>query len=615
MKGCTEMKTAFKNAARNERGNVAMIAALAILPILMIAGFAVDFQLTMTQKARVQSTIDSAVLAATKSLEQGRSKEEVTEEVNAYFRAVLNRSENSSLSCGLLNIVYDDEEYEIHAGVSCSNETTLAKIAGHDHLDFKVNSSATYGMGSIEVALVLDTTGSMSGSRITALKAAAKDFIDIVIKDEQDPFYSKAAIIPYAVAVNAGPYADLARGPITPGRNISAAAWQDGAQKSISGITRANPAVVTSSNHGFQNGDRVWISGVSGMTQVNNKVYTVSNRTTHTFALQGTSSSGWSSYSSGGIIRKCLENDCEVRVTANSHGFSNNDHIVIKGVSGMTQINNGTNATWRVSNVTTNTFVLQNSVGPNYSSYNHSGTAYCTEAGCEYYRFLNRSSNAQRVHQVSTCVTERIGPFALNDTAPSVSYVGANYPSTANRCSDVSEIMPLSSDKPALKAKIDSMTIGGSTAGHLGHAWGWYMISPNFGYMFPPDSRPAAYNTPRLYKFAILMTDGEYNSAYCNNVLAGDSGTGSGSNNDKINCNATNGQSFAQAVDYCREMKKQNIIIYMIGFEVGSSASVNQMLNDCATGPSYVYLASGADELTDVFTRIALSINDIRLTK
>lgn len=609
------MMTAFKRAARNERGNVAMIAALAILPILMIAGFAIDFQLTMTQKARVQSTIDSAVLAATKSLEQGRSKEEVTEEVNAYFRAVLNRSENSSLSCGLLNLVFDDAEYEIHAGVGCSNETTLAKIAGHDHLDFKVNSSATYGMGSIEVALVLDTTGSMSGSRIVALKAAAKDFIDIVIKDEQDPFYSKAAIIPYAVAVNAGPYADQARGPIAPGRSISAAVWQDGAQKSISGITRANPAVVTSNSHGFQNGDRVWISGVSGMTQVNSNVYTVSNRTTDTFSLQGVSSSGWTAYSSGGVIRKCLETNCEVRVTSNNHGFSNNEHIVIQGVNGMTQINTGNNVTWRVMNVTQHTYVLRDSVGPNYSTYNHSGTAFCTTEGCAFYRFLNRSANAQRVHPVSTCVTERIGPHAWNDIAPSVSYVGANYPSTGNPCSAVSTVMPLSSDKTALKNKIDAMTIGGSTAGHLGHAWGWYMISPNFGYMFPPESRPADYNTPRLYKFAILMTDGEYNSAYCNNVLAGDSGTGSGSNNDKINCNATNGQSFAQAVNYCREMKKLNIIVYMIGFEVGSSTSVNQMLNDCATGPSYVYLASGAEELREVFTRIALSINDIRLTK
>jgi len=39
------------------------------------------------------------------------------------------------------------------------------------------------------------------------------------------------------------------------------------------------------------------------------------------------------------------------------------------------------------------------------------------------------------------------------------------------------------------------------------------------------------------------------------------------------------------------------------------------MLNQCASGPSYVHLASGSEQLREVFTAIALAINEIRLTR
>ena len=55
------------------------------------------------------------------------------------------------------------------------------------------------------------------------------------------------------------------------------------AAKTITGITQANPAVVTSNSHGFTNGDEVEISGVVGMTQVNGKRFTVAGVTTNTF--------------------------------------------------------------------------------------------------------------------------------------------------------------------------------------------------------------------------------------------------------------------------------------------------------------------------------------------
>ena len=82
--------------------------------------------------------------------------------------------------------------------------------------------------------------------------------------------------------------------------------------KTITGITAANPAVVTSNSHGYSNGDFVIISGVVGMTEVNGKTFKVADKTTNTFELQdvdGTdiNSSGYTAYSSGGVANKIYQ--------------------------------------------------------------------------------------------------------------------------------------------------------------------------------------------------------------------------------------------------------------------------------------------------------------------
>ena len=79
------------------------------------------------------------------------------------------------------------------------------------------------------------------------------------------------------------------------------------ADKTITGITQANPAVVTASSHGYSNGDHVWINNVVGMTEVNGRRYTVANKTTNTFELSGVDSSSYTAYSSNGDGQKVYE--------------------------------------------------------------------------------------------------------------------------------------------------------------------------------------------------------------------------------------------------------------------------------------------------------------------
>ena len=73
-----------------------------------------------------------------------------------------------------------------------------------------------------------------------------------------------------------------------------------GAAKTITAITKANPAVLTSTAHGLVDGDVVKISSVAGMTEINGKVGVVVVLTANTFELRGVDSTNFSTYTSGG---------------------------------------------------------------------------------------------------------------------------------------------------------------------------------------------------------------------------------------------------------------------------------------------------------------------------
>lgn len=80
-----------------------------------------------------------------------------------------------------------------------------------------------------------------------------------------------------------------------------------GAAVNITGITKANPGVVTAASHGFANGDSVIITGVAGMTEVNNRRFVVANATTNTFELSGVNTTSYTTYSSGGSVAEIIE--------------------------------------------------------------------------------------------------------------------------------------------------------------------------------------------------------------------------------------------------------------------------------------------------------------------
>jgi hypothetical protein len=91
------------------------------------------------------------------------------------------------------------------------------------------------------------------------------------------------------------------------------------AAKTITGITKASPGVVTSTSHGYSNGDIVFLT-VSGMYQINDKPVRVAGVTTDTFQLEGVDTTSFDTFSSGTAEKVTLGTSITTATTITSSG-------------------------------------------------------------------------------------------------------------------------------------------------------------------------------------------------------------------------------------------------------------------------------------------------------
>lgn len=196
----------------------------------------------------------------------------------------------------------------------------------------------------------------------------------------------------------------------------------------------------------------------------------------------------------------------------------------------------------------------------------------------------------------NTCVKERIGLQSFTDADPGpnawlepaeATFDGKNW--DVETCNPIAPL-PLTDNRTKLADYISSLNPSGMTAGHIGVAWGWYLIAEDWSSVWPSASKPMAYDKAASVKAIILMTDGEFNTAY----------------------NTTNGDSFAQAQSMCDAIKNQaGIRIYTVAFSAPTAGQ--QILNYCATDPSYAFTADNETELKDAYKKIAESISELRI--
>ncbi len=205
----------------------------------------------------------------------------------------------------------------------------------------------------------------------------------------------------------------------------------------------------------------------------------------------------------------------------------------------------------------------------------------------------------------SGCVTERPGG---NVTDAPYSRSRSWYDRRAKDDCPKAKIEPLTNQKNQLINKIGELQTDGSTAGHLGVAWSYYLLSNNFNGLWPNPSKAAPYSN-KVKKVAILMTDGKFNTYYQG---VPNNNSPFGRQQDKSNSNA---------IALCNDMKKPRgaapgITVYSIVF---NARDAQKTLRACATpdsgGTTYFYAPDNAEELNLAFAAIANDIRKLRLSQ
>ena len=184
------------NRFREDEGGAMIIFGLIIFVMMLMAGgMAVDFIRFEHERARLQYTLDRAILAST-ALNNPLDPEAVVADYMA--KADLPDHQLS------VRVPTNTENARLaNANASLMMNTFFVNMLGIPEMEANARAGASELIPETEISLVLDVSGSMGGSKLADLKQAAKDFVDLVITDQNQDNVS-ISIIPYNMQVNVG---------------------------------------------------------------------------------------------------------------------------------------------------------------------------------------------------------------------------------------------------------------------------------------------------------------------------------------------------------------------------------------------------------------------------
>lgn len=193
----------FKRFLRARGGNFAVVTAVASLPLILAAGVAVDYTRYLSAEKHLQDVADAAALAIAASDETDETK--LGALADSFVSGNYSGSRIHELSVASLEIGED----QVDLAVKGRLPTTFMGIVNYDWLDVNASSLAVRAVtGSVELALVLDNTWSMSEkdssgtTKIATLKKAAGSLVTELMGNPKADV--SIGLVPYADYVNVG---------------------------------------------------------------------------------------------------------------------------------------------------------------------------------------------------------------------------------------------------------------------------------------------------------------------------------------------------------------------------------------------------------------------------
>lgn len=177
-------------------GQFGIMLALSIMMLVGGLATAIDLSNAYSARQRLQDTTDQISLYAARTKITDPAK--LTQAAQDYL--ALNYPGTTGSQIKINKVVRVGDTVNIDA--TDTIKTDFAHMIGYKTLDVQVNSSATYAERSADIAFVLDSTGSMSGAKITTLKKSANELIDTLEGYEAEQI--RVAVVPFSNYVNVG---------------------------------------------------------------------------------------------------------------------------------------------------------------------------------------------------------------------------------------------------------------------------------------------------------------------------------------------------------------------------------------------------------------------------
>jgi Flp pilus assembly protein TadG len=189
---------------RDDGGNIVVIFAIALVPLLGFVGAALDYSRAVAARTRMQSALDATALMAAKDA-PNLSASALTTRATGYFNALF----TTPVGNPTFNFTYTPASGGTAANVKVSAsgaiQTDFLKMVGHPALTISSSATTTWANTRLRVALALDVTGSMKDDgKMTAMKAAATKLVDTLSSSAASNGDVYLSVVPFAKDVNVG---------------------------------------------------------------------------------------------------------------------------------------------------------------------------------------------------------------------------------------------------------------------------------------------------------------------------------------------------------------------------------------------------------------------------
>ena len=176
-----------------------MIFGLAVLPMMGAMGLALDGGRAYLVHARMAKALDAAGLAAARVANSDRADEDARRFFDANFT-------DGYLGSTVVDFGYntDDDGNFVTVSARADVPTVLMHLFGFATIDVGDAAVIERLNRGLELALVLDVTGSMNDTEMQWLRDSSSNLVDILFGDEEELDRLWISVVPYTATVNVG---------------------------------------------------------------------------------------------------------------------------------------------------------------------------------------------------------------------------------------------------------------------------------------------------------------------------------------------------------------------------------------------------------------------------